>query len=552
MPETVKPYVEKIKITNFKCYKGEHTFNLSSSVNVFVGNNASGKSTLLEAIHLALTGIFQGRYVRNELSQYLFNTETVNEYLESLKTANPQEPPYVLIELYFKGSEIDEFWGNGNKSKKDAFGLWFKICFNDKFNDEYEELVKHDEISTIPIEYYDVVWESFARSPITPRSIPIKSALVDSSGSRSINGSDLYISRIVKDTLDAKDIVDVSQAHRKIRDSFMKDVAIIKINEKIEQSANLGSKKISLAVDLSVRNSWENSLTTYVDDIPFHFSGKGEQSVLKTKLALGHKKAIDANIIVLEEPENHLSHASLNELLYDIQQQNKQKQIIVSTHSSFVANKLGLDNITVLHNGTPKPMKDLDEGTSEFFEKIAGYDTLRLVLCKKAILVEGDSDELVVQRAYMQSHDNKLPIQDGIDIISVGTSFLRYLEIATSVGVPVSVVTDNDSKPESVKKKYSPYYDEKKSNPNLKICYDSDVDKGDLKYKGKPFNYNTLEPKMLKANGLEKMNTILGTSYKKDDDLLVHMRGAKTKTALAIFNYKDQITFPKYLTDSFS
>ena len=37
--------------------------------------------------------------------------------------------------------------------------------------------------------------------------------------------------------------------------------------------------------------------------------------------------------------------------------------------------------------------------TFEFFKKVAGYDTLRLILCKKSILVEGDSDELVVQRA---------------------------------------------------------------------------------------------------------------------------------------------------------
>ena len=62
---------------------------------------------------------------------------------------------------------------------------------------------------------------------------------------------------------------------------------------------------------------------------------------------------------------------------------------------------------------------------------MSGYDTLRLILCKKAILVEGDSDELVVQRAYMDIHNGRLPIQDGIDVITVGLSFLRFLEVAT-------------------------------------------------------------------------------------------------------------------------
>jgi predicted ATP-dependent endonuclease of OLD family len=32
--------------------------------------------------------------------------------------------------------------------------------------------------------------------------------------------------------------------------------------------------------------------------------------------------------------------------------------------------------------------------------KLPGYDTLRLILCNKAILVEGPSDELIVQKAY--------------------------------------------------------------------------------------------------------------------------------------------------------
>ena len=40
-----------------------------------------------------------------------------------------------------------------------------------------------------------------------------------------------------------------------------------------------------------------------------------------------------------------------------------------------------------------------------YFKKLPGYDTLRLVLAKRVILVEGPSDELVVQRAYRDAHD---------------------------------------------------------------------------------------------------------------------------------------------------
>ncbi len=52
-------------------------------------------------------------------------------------------------------------------------------------------------------------------------------------------------------------------------------------------------------------------------------------------------------------------------------------------------------------------MRDLSEDTSRFFMKAPGYKTLRVLLCDTAILVEGDADELVVQRAYMDASDEK-------------------------------------------------------------------------------------------------------------------------------------------------
>jgi len=45
-----------------------------------------------------------------------------------------------------------------------------------------------------------------------------------------------------------------------------------------------------------------------------------------------------------------------------------------------------------------------------------------MILCRKAILVEGPSDELIVQKAYSKQKD-RLPIEDEVDVISVGTSF---------------------------------------------------------------------------------------------------------------------------------
>ena len=541
--------IDRIKIVNFKCFKGEFNLELNDGLNILVGDNESGKSTILEAIHLALTGLFNGRYLKNELTQYLFNNEIVAEYLKNITDGNTAIQPFILIEVFIRGDDLAQLEGNGNSEKNNACGISLKIEFDEKYQPEYEQLIQSRNIKTLPVEYYDVFWNSFARENITARSIPIKSALIDSSSNRYKNGSDVYISRIVRDNLEPKEIVEISQAHRTMRDSFRECVAIKAINEKIKSNAKISDKKIELSVELLSKNAWENSLMTYLDEVPFHFIGKGEQCIIKTKLALGHKKSKEANLILLEEPENHLTHSRLNQLLNNIKAEHKDKQIIISTHNSFVANKLGLDNLILLNDSKTIRLNDLKPETKSFFEKISGYDTLRLILCKKAILVEGDSDELVLQKVYMLENSGKLPIEDGIDVISVGTSFLRFLEIADKIKKTVVVLTDNDGDIDALKKKYENYLGNNKKD-FIKICFDETVDSGDLKIGESSFNYNTLEPKILKANNLEKLNAILGTSCGTEDELHKYMKQNKTECALKVFDTKEELKFPDYIMEA--
>ena len=42
--------IHKVKISNFKCFKGLFELELNKGLNILVGNNETGKSTILEAI----------------------------------------------------------------------------------------------------------------------------------------------------------------------------------------------------------------------------------------------------------------------------------------------------------------------------------------------------------------------------------------------------------------------------------------------------------------------------------------------------------------------
>jgi putative ATP-dependent endonuclease of OLD family len=65
--------IKKVNIENYKCFEGKFSIDFNHDINILVGNNETGKSTILEAINLALSGVLNGKYLKNELSQYLFN-----------------------------------------------------------------------------------------------------------------------------------------------------------------------------------------------------------------------------------------------------------------------------------------------------------------------------------------------------------------------------------------------------------------------------------------------------------------------------------------------
>ena len=305
---------------------------------------------------------------------------------------------------------------------------------------------------------------------------------------------------------------------------------------------------IQMDVEMLNKNEWEKAIVTKINSTPFENVGKGEQATLRIELSLKNPKAEKAGIVLLEEPENHLTYSKLNRLLNDVEEVSNNKQIFVTTHSSFVSNKLGLKKLILLREQKTMKFDDLTEDTQEFFMKKPGYDTLRFLLCQKAILVEGDADELVIQRAYKDKYE-KLPIEDEIDVISVGTTFLRFLEIADKLKKETIIVTDNDGDITALENKYLGYLGEN-AKDYIKIYYDEEthINQGGLVAKnGGNFNYDTLEPCILRANTLEIINRVLDKNYPSDDDLIKYMVGNKTECALKIFKAEEAINYPNYI-----
>lgn len=528
--------IQMVKIQNFKSFKN-FKLELNEDINIIVGNNEEGKSTLLEAINLALCGQLNGRNIINELSPHIFNIHTVKEYISQLRSGLYPELPRILIELYLKESEETvDLYGSNNTERINSPGIFLSIEFNEEFALEYEKYIQQpDDLRTIPVEFYSVKWYSFGYNVITTRSIPINVSLIDTTIVKMQNGTDQYISKIIADTLDPKERVNMAIDYRKLKEVLGEQEGIKSINAKLSmKKGDITDKDLTVSFDISSKANWESSLQSYLNEIPFHYSGKGEQNTVKLKLAI-ETKADKAHLILIEEPENHLSFSNMNKLINHISEKCQGKQMIITTHSTFVLNKLGIEKVILIKNGTCMTLKDLTKGTQNYFMKLPGYDTLRMLLAKKTILVEGPSDELIVQRAYYQSK-GKLPIEDGIDVVSVDSlAFKRFLEIAKELKLEVSVVTDNDGNLEKLRKKYVNYL----GLDHVKICYDDNEE------------YTTLEPQIIRYNGLAKLNEILGKEFSSEEEMESYLINNKTNWALKVFESEKTIKIPEYIENAY-
>jgi putative ATP-dependent endonuclease of OLD family len=532
--------ISKLHIENYKQLRCV-TFTVNPDINIFVGENDSGKSTILEAISILSSGKLNGYAFDKQIKANLFNIDVRNAYKASLSQyPNVNELPSMIFEAY---CETDEaiYSGTNNSLGENCSGIRVAVEFNPEYTPTYKKLLAAGEIFDIPVEFYTVSYKYFNGDIVTYRFCPIKAVFIDTTKNDYSSVVGRFVTENIATYLSPQEQIDLCTAYRKSRYDFHNNEIVKKLNQSVKENVRIGNRALTIDLKEEV-DEWKKQLSVVVDETPFENVGFGSQNTIKIELALKNSTE-QVNMVLMEEPENNLSFTNMAKLVQHVQN-TVGKQVFISTHSSFISNKLNLGNLLLVNNGEITSLKDLPDDTTRYFKKLPGYDTLRLVLAEKIILVEGPTDELIVQRAYLDMY-GKLPAADGIDIIVVGSvAFKRYCDIAILLNKKVVIITDNDG---CIKEKIEEKYKEYLGKDNLVFFYEKDE------------ALNTIEPSVLAANcenGIpsevfKRAISINGSMMNKSrDEILNFMLNNKAEWAMRVFDSEEKINYPEYIQNA--
>ncbi|MDH5740599.1 MAG: AAA family ATPase, partial [Nitrospira sp.] len=225
--------ITRIHIEGFKRFS-HFDLELNPTFNVIVGDNETGKSSVLEAIGLALTCQYDGRLVQYAIDPYLFNAVHVADFFQKLRNKQHANPPRVLIEAYLTPDGHDPtlsaLKGTNNSRNEDCPGLKLEIDID---HDHIESLKAYasdnSNPSVLPVEFYKTTWRSFSNNGVTLRNLPFRAATIDTSLPRIHRGPNKYVSQVVSDALSEEQRRQLSLAYKRLRHGFTQEEGVAAI-----------------------------------------------------------------------------------------------------------------------------------------------------------------------------------------------------------------------------------------------------------------------------------------------------------------------------------
>ncbi|RTQ92242.1 ATP-dependent nuclease [Lysinibacillus telephonicus] len=466
-------YLKTLKLYNFRKFAVNKdssaglTVHFNKNLNLIVGENDSGKTAIIDAI----------RYLLGSLSD---DFEKIS--LEDFYCINKDEftDTFVIEGIFsdLNDKEAGKFLEWLSFDTENEYQLRVILKAERKTNENGKEYI--DKKLLAGEENCELRLNSQARDLLKTTYLkPLRDAsseLKPGFRSRLVN---ILKAHPVFQSGESSELVQVmEEANSKLEAFFekeyTKDRSLIKDIENVlsdfYDNADLHKSKAKFNVTKSDLTSILRKLSLNTEEINL---GLGNQNLLfiATELLLlnnfmSEANTIGPNITLIEEIEAHLhTQAQIRLIKFleaELEKSNFSSQFILTTHSSDLVSSINPSNIIMVHNQFCYPMSKeytlLNENDYKFLERFLDATKCNLFFAKGIILVEGDSEMLLIPAL---AELIGLPLhKNGVSIINVhGTSFERYIKLFSrsnhwieelmypELNIPISIITDVDVKP---------------------------------------------------------------------------------------------------------
>lgn len=424
-------HITKVISVNYKRYT-KFSQEFDDKMNILVWDNESGKSSILLGIDLVLSG--SRSKVESIWLENLLNREVTEAFL-GLEKKTVADLPKLIFEVYLSETWLEDLNGKNNESLIECDWLRLICEPNLEYSKELLEALKNSP-ENFPYEFYSISFKTFSWEGFSWYKKYLRHILIDHSNMSSEYAireytKDMYLSQVVTHRERAK----FQNEYRKSKEDFVK-WSLDSIN-KVLPTYNFWirtSSKSNLETDLIIVEDWIN----------IEHKGKWRQCFVKTEFALNKSIHETLDVVLIEEPENHLSHLNMNKLISSIQA-SKGWQLFIATHNSLISSRLDLRKVILLSPNEKMKwvqLKDIPTSTAAYFIKAPNHKILEYILSKKVILVEWDAEYILLEH-FLSKVDKDLI--NNVTILTVGwTSFKRFLELWKILKIKTAVIRDND------------------------------------------------------------------------------------------------------------
>ncbi len=249
--------IEKIKLHNFKRFQ-EFSVEFNPNINLLIGDNEAGKSSILSAIDIVLSG--SRSKIETLGLESLFNNEIIQNFLNSNKKY--ENLPTLSIELYLNEQNNSDLNGKFNSDEAITDGLLLICEPNDELSKEINDILEQGE-ANFPFEYYTINFKTFKGENYTGYRKFLKHILIDNTQINNEYATRQYVTSMYQSTVKNAEKNKHQNEYRKHKKNF-RETVLKELNDRIDD--------YSFSIKTNSKSNLETDLYITRDKLGhFHF-----------------------------------------------------------------------------------------------------------------------------------------------------------------------------------------------------------------------------------------------------------------------------------------